>query len=451
MEREIKEYADTLYLDALMESAETVRRDRIAQAQKRATLSLTPLPTSGVDIQNQARIYEAHGERCMDARLRSYQVAFADTDQTPSEEDFSAILNECKAVRDSEVQKSTKGLREFVGAHSPVAAPVIENMVQNGSGHGHDRVLRKFRIWKAKAQLRPLSAKDSEPKKELDVLEVYSKIQFERDLPSITSKGSEAYPCSLLFLDLDKFKSINDTPGHQAGDRVLKIYADTLRRVCDDKGSVYRNGGDEFCVLLPNHSLDEAFAVASRILREVRAIRTEELPNGLTTSIGVASIPECAGDSGKLLELADSRPIRLETGRDQAQKADSAKGKNSEAETSRIEKKAEVAPDKRITEPTRDPYAEELKRIAKQVIDFEMTLEGRHVLRHLMIHEPVEVGRTLVPEIPQDRTYAQLAIAKERGIVQHKEEGRGLLRTYWIINPKFRPALQGVLYEGGNN
>jgi hypothetical protein len=114
-------------------------------------------------------------------------------------------------------------------------------------------------------------------------------------------------------------------------------------------------------------------------------------------------------------------------------------------------KAAAAAPDKRITEPARDPYTEELKRIAKLVVDFEMTLEGRHVLRHLMIHEPVEVGRTLVPEIPQDRTYAQLAIAKERGLVQHREEGRGLLRTYWMINPKFRHALQDVLYEGGNN
>jgi diguanylate cyclase (GGDEF)-like protein len=453
VDREIKEYADTLYLDALFESGETVRKDRVAQAQKRALSSPTPLPISGVDIQNAARIYEAHVERCMDARLHSYQSAYADTARTPSEEDFSHILAECKAVWDSEVQKSTKGLKELVGSHSPVGAPVIEDMVRNGSGRGHDRVLRKFKIWKAKIQLKPLSAKDSEPKKDLDALQVYSKIQFERDLPSITSKSSEAHPCSLLFLDIDRFKSINDTLGHQAGDRVLKIYADTLRRVCDDKGAVYRNGGDEFCVLLPNHSLDEAFAVASRILREVRAIRTAELPSGLTTSIGAACIPECAGDHGELLERADrALYASKKAGRDQASKAESAEGKNSKHETPWVEKKAEVAtPDKRITELSRDPYTEELKRIAKQVVDFEMTLEGRHVLRHLMIHEPVEVGRTLVPEIPQDRTYAQLAIAKERGLVQHKEEGRGLLHMYWIINPKFRQALQDVLYEGGTN
>jgi len=235
-------------------------------------------------------------------------------------------------------------------------------------------------------------------------------------------------------------------------DRALKIYADTLRRVCTDKGAVYRNGGDEFCVLLPNHSLDEAFAVASRILREVRAIRTEDLPNGLTTSIGAACIPECAGNHGELLERADrAMYASKEAGRDQVIRADSAEAKTTEGERLRVGKNAEVAPPNSITELSRDPYSEELKRIAKQVVDFEMTLEGRHVLRHLMINEPVEVGRPLLPEVPLDRAFAQLAIAKQHGLVQHKVEGPGRLHTYWIINPKFRPTLQVVLYQGGNN
>jgi hypothetical protein len=126
--------------------------------------------------------------------------------------------------------------------------------------------------------------------------------------------------------------------------------------------------------------------------------------------------------------------------------------KNAEIERIKSAKDAEIAAqDNRITELSRKPYTEELKRITKQVIESEMTLEGRHVLRHLMINEPVEVRRTLLSEIPQDRTYAQLVIAKQRGIVQHKEEGHGRLHTYWIINPLFRPVLEDVLYEGGNN
>ncbi len=126
--------------------------------------------------------------------------------------------------------------------------------------------------------------------------------------------------------------------------------------------------------------------------------------------------------------------------------------KDDEIGTLRTEKNAEIAVlNERITELSRKPYTEELKRITKQVLDYEMTLEGRHTLRHLMIHEPVEIGRMLLPEIPQDRAYAQLAIAMQRGIVQHKEDVQGLRRTYWIINPRFRPVLEDVLYEGGNN
>jgi hypothetical protein len=126
--------------------------------------------------------------------------------------------------------------------------------------------------------------------------------------------------------------------------------------------------------------------------------------------------------------------------------------KDADIEALRAEKDAEIAArDARIAELKRKPYTDELKRITKQVLENEMTLEGRHVVRYLMVHEPVEVGRTLIPEIPQDRTHAQLGIAMQHGIVQHKEEGQGLRRTYWVINPRFRPVLEDVLYAAGNN
>ena len=112
--------------------------------------------------------------------------------------------------------------------------------------------------------------------------------EFEHDLPDFTLHDSDAPPCSLVVLDLDGFKSINDRLGHLAGNRVLKACPELLLQACDGKGTVYRNGGDEFCVL-PNHSLEEATAVAERILREACLIRTEELPNGLSVSIGAAS------------------------------------------------------------------------------------------------------------------------------------------------------------------
>jgi hypothetical protein len=117
----------------------------------------------------------------------------------------------------------------------------------------------------------------------------------------------------------------------------------------------------------------------------------------------------------------------------------------------RNKKNSEIATlNSRITDLGRKPYTEELKRITQQVLHNEMTLEGRHVLRQLMIHEPVEVGRVFFREIPQDRQQAQLAIATQRGIVQHREERYGLsFRTNWIVNPQFRSVLEDVLFESG--
>jgi hypothetical protein len=98
-------------------------------------------------------------------------------------------------------------------------------------------------------------------------------------------------------------------------------------------------------------------------------------------------------------------------------------------------------------EQNRKLYEEDLKRIVGQLIHSQLTLEGRLALRHLLIHEPIEVGRTFLAEIPQDRLHAQLGIARESGAVQHKEVNNGMRRTYWIINPRFRPVLEEMLYE----
>jgi len=127
-----------------------------------------------------------------------------------------------------------------------------------------------------------------------------------------------------------------------------------------------------------------------------------------------------------------------------------SQSKRTEVEAIGAKKDAEIAAlNERITEVSRKPYTEDLKRVAEQVLDYEMTLEGRHVLRYLMIHEPVEVGRMLIPQTPQEPQNAQLGIAMQRGLVQHREEGHGLRRTYWVINPRFRPVLEDVLYTDG--
>ncbi len=113
---------------------------------------------------------------------------------------------------------------------------------------------------------------------------------------------------SLLFLDLDKFKAINDTYGHQAGDAILKEVALTLSYERRDYDVVARLGGDEFAVLLPYCPIEIAELVAKRILRKIDEICIDWEGDVLTVgvSIGLAKIDENAESIHEVMERADS-------------------------------------------------------------------------------------------------------------------------------------------------
>lgn len=120
---------------------------------------------------------------------------------------------------------------------------------------------------------------------------------------------------SLLILDIDHFKSINDTYGHQSGNEILCQLAEKLQKLIGEKGTVARYGGEEFVILLPNTAKDEALLTAETI-RQTIAIHTFKLtqhmewdgcPLGvnITASIGVAVAPFDAEDSLGLIRHAD--------------------------------------------------------------------------------------------------------------------------------------------------
>jgi diguanylate cyclase (GGDEF)-like protein len=120
-------------------------------------------------------------------------------------------------------------------------------------------------------------------------------------------KGAE-HP-TLFFIDLDRFKNINDSLGHSAGDQVLSIVADRLRRAVPERATVARISGDEYVVLDPaSPSLDDAMKLAHRLLAEFR--EPLALPAGdvfVTASIGVArSEPQSHRSADVLLRHADT-------------------------------------------------------------------------------------------------------------------------------------------------
>ncbi|MGF2736358.1 bifunctional diguanylate cyclase/phosphodiesterase [Marinobacter sp. DUT-1] len=123
---------------------------------------------------------------------------------------------------------------------------------------------------------------------------------------------------ALMFLDLDGFKRINDTLGHDAGDELLRQVACWLEGCVREEDSVARLGGDEFVVLLSRISgPDAAGKVADTILRRLcQRVRLNDHEVGVTVSIGITMVPHDSEDSGTLMKYADLAMYRAkEVGR----------------------------------------------------------------------------------------------------------------------------------------
>lgn len=115
-------------------------------------------------------------------------------------------------------------------------------------------------------------------------------------------------PLSLIMLDLDYFKTINDRFGHQKGDEVLKRVGKLLRNEIRKGGYTARYGGEEFVVVLPEARSDEAKITADRLRSLMKKVAHEvELPeNVVSASFGVGDLPDCASDADSLISAADT-------------------------------------------------------------------------------------------------------------------------------------------------
>ncbi|MEL6735151.1 MAG: GGDEF domain-containing protein [Pseudomonadota bacterium] len=125
-------------------------------------------------------------------------------------------------------------------------------------------------------------------------------------------------PLALLTLDLDHFKSVNDTYGHDAGDVVLKQLALRLQKLTREHDIVARTGGEEFCIVAPFPQSEQIRPFAERVCRMVAEMRIDIGAVVLrpTVSIGVASTLDGVSTKRELIKLSDERLYQAkETGR----------------------------------------------------------------------------------------------------------------------------------------
>ena len=129
---------------------------------------------------------------------------------------------------------------------------------------------------------------------------------FERQLErEITRSSRYGHPFCLLLIDIDNFKLVNDTHGHEAGDEAIRLLAKVLQAGTRGIDTVARVGGEEFAALLTETDFKSGFEVAERLRVTISEMRIPVVGK-ITASFGVAEFPSCTAAGSDLYSLADA-------------------------------------------------------------------------------------------------------------------------------------------------
>ena len=230
-----------------------------------------------------------------------------------------------------EVARRIKGNKAlpFIPIIMQTALDSTEDKVQGLEAGADDYITKPIDFAELKARLRSMlrikRLQEALEEREKELLEVNERLRFMSQTDALTGLDNRRHlndridemfqhaqrlnePFSLVMCDLDKFKSVNDTYGHQAGDEVLKQLAKILKEEAREIDRVGRYGGEEFMLLLPGTVLDAAVTFAERVRKRIEG-HTFTFDGGTlqrTASFGVSGWPHPSiGDSDALVRTAD--------------------------------------------------------------------------------------------------------------------------------------------------
>ena len=134
---------------------------------------------------------------------------------------------------------------------------------------------------------------------------IYNRYGFDESAEKMISKNPQAHFVAAL-LDIDDFKFINDIYGHSYGDRALKILADSMKAFFPSDALLGRNGGDEFCILLPNCTFEEADVQLQQFTKLPKVFSCHNEEHTFYISLGYAEYPTFASSHSQLMRCADA-------------------------------------------------------------------------------------------------------------------------------------------------
>ena len=196
------------------------------------------------------------------------------------------------------------GLDRRAAKHEPALAAATRTALDAAIEPGAIALENAIRVQRAEA----LSVTD-------DLTSLYNSRYLAQVLRREAKRASRSgRPLSLLFVDLDGFKAINDTHGHLFGSRALVEAAAIMRGTARETDVVARFGGDEFALVLPDTGSEGASSVGARIRERVAAhqfLQAYGLEIRLTVSVGVATLPDVAASVESLIQAADKAMYRV--------------------------------------------------------------------------------------------------------------------------------------------